>query len=156
MDFLPLDLTDAAQIDRYLRYRRDEWTLRHGTLDGFDAENVLQMARAQITQNPRAVVEAVLRGESVGLLELDMTQGENEGAGVISCYYLAPDFRGRNLGVQLMGHAISVYRPLGRRRLRISLDGNARNAAGFFCRYGFVPAEDGGLVLEKDIALPVV
>ncbi len=70
-----------------------------------------------------------------GRLELEPDREAEEQNGHIAHLELEPEFRGRNLGVQLLGQAVSVYRPLGRRYLR--LRGVNEEALGFFRTYGF-------------------
>ena len=159
MDFVPMDLENETHIERYLAYRKEAWVTCYGDLDDFDQAAILAGARAQAKGNPRAVVEAILGEQSAGLLELAIERDTSPGAGAISCLYLAPAFRGRGLGVQLIGHAVSVYRPLGRDRLVYWLGEKERDVFGFFRRFGFIKAgeteEAGGVFwqLEKNIAI---
>ena len=58
----------------------------------------------------------------------------------------------QDLGVQIIGSAVSFYRSLGREKLRIEIPERHRRAAGFFERDGFQAV--GGSVYEKDIRVP--
>ena len=65
--------------------------------------------------------------------------------------------RGKTLGVQLLGYAVSYYRRKNRDRLRLSVSAENETALGFFRRYGFIGATDpvnGRFVLEKNISVP--
>jgi probable phosphoglycerate mutase len=84
-------------------------------------------------------------GVKCGELSLDLDSGASGGAGMISRLALYEGFRGKGLGVQLLGQAVSVYRGLGRNRLRLVPDGVSD---GFFEKLGFV--RSGG-ALEMDI-----
>ena len=101
----------------------------------------------------------VLRGDELaGVLQLDLERHAQEGVGYIPFVYMMPQCRKQGLGVQLIGQAVSVYRPLGRDRLRLRCAPDNRVAQRFYQKYGFVKAgEDQGArvkldILEKSIA----
>ena len=62
----------------------------------------------------RAVMCAMQRDEPAGLLQMDLDRGAAEGVGYIPFLYMDPAHRRQGLGVQLLGQAVSTYRPLGR------------------------------------------
>jgi probable phosphoglycerate mutase len=72
---------------------------------------------------------------------------------------MIPSQRRMGMTVQLLGQAVSVYRPLGREKLRTAVAAVNMQALGFCEKYGFVKAgeqNDGGVmkyVMEMDIAL---
>ena len=108
----------------------------------------------------RAVAEAKLGGKIAGMIELAPESGEKEGYGHIAFLCMDPEFRYRGLGVQLIGHAVSFYRPLGRKKLRLNVAAANESAVKFYVKCGFVEAkrEQGSfgevIVMEKGIALP--
>ena len=55
----------------------------------------------------------------------------------ISFLYLTPKDRGNNVGVQLLGKAISLLRPLDREVLRLTCSEKNTVALGFYKKYGF-------------------
>jgi len=134
LDYLPLSLDEKTA--RYLAYRQEAWGEIHGSLAGFTDE-YLDQARANVHQSPDTLVEAYLGTEPIGLLELDPEKGAQDGAGHISFYYVTPDFRGRGLGVQFLGHAISFYRARGRERLTLHVAETNKAAIRFYERFGF-------------------
>ena len=100
-----------------------------------------------------------MRGERVaGVLQLDLERCAGEGTGYIPFVYMTPQYRKQGLGVQLIGQAVSVYRPLGRERLRLRCAPENAVAQRFYEKYGFtkVGEEQGARVkldmLEKSIA----
>jgi len=159
LDFLPIDL--SREGDRYLTYRRELWTHVHGGLAGY-TDGYLDQARERVKAHPQAVVEAYLGGAPAGFLELDIPYGQAQGLGSIAACYLSPAFRGKNLGVQMIGHAVSVYRPLGRRRLTLKVAPHHQEAIGFYGRFGFTRTgtAEGALgpllVMEKDIEVKIL
>ena len=95
--------------------------------------------------------------EFAGLLQLAPQRDQASGAGFVSLCYLIPSLRGKGLGVQLLGQAVSFYRPLGRDKLRLRCAPYNDRAQHFYHKYGFakVGEEAGGRVpleiLEKYI-----
>lgn len=156
MYFVPMNLERDGE--RYLEYYKDAWRTAHGTLEGF-SDVYLDIARARAAKNPLAVCEAMRDGAHAGLLELDLERGADEGAGLIAFYYMAEPFRGRGLAVQLIGQATSVFRALGRKKLRLRVAEENVRAIGFYKKFGFrqTGVSDGALgkliVMEKNIAV---
>jgi len=159
MEFMPMDLDREGE--RYLTYRRELWAHVHGGLAGY-TDDFLHQARERGNTHPQAVVEAYLGGSPAGFLELDITCGHERGLGSIAAFYLSPAFRGKNLGVQMIGHAVSVYRPLERRRLALKVAPHHQEAIGFYERFGFARSgtAEGALgplrVMEKDIEVKIL
>ncbi|NBI65759.1 GNAT family N-acetyltransferase [Pseudoflavonifractor sp. 60] len=74
-------------------------------------------------------------------------------AGYIKFLSILPEDRGRGLGVQLIGQAVSMYRNSGRDRLRLHCPRDNERARRFFQKYGFVKLreEAEGDFMEKYI-----
>ncbi len=119
----------------------------------------LESARRHAAAHSRAVSLALLGDTPAGLIELDTKTGAEEKVGVIDFLYMAPDHRRLGMTVQLLGQAVSVYRPLGREKLRLAVEAANEYALRFCAKYGFVKAgeqTDGGVlkyVMELDIKL---
>ncbi len=96
---------------------------------------------------------AMCGDEEAGALELDPTRYQEDNAGYIRACSIVPTRRRQGLGVQLIGQAVSWFRPLGRDKLRLACPPENEPAARFFARYGFVRIgeEDGADLLEKYI-----
>ena len=73
-----------------------------------------------------------------GLIQLDPERYAKDGAGYIPFCYIVPQLRAQGLGVQLIGQAVSFYRPLGRHRLRLRCAPYNQHAQHFYAKYGFV------------------
>ena len=73
--------------------------------------------------------------------------------GYIKFLSLLPEDRGRGLGIQLIGAAVSMHRNSGRDRLRLHCPANNDRARRFFEKYGFKKIGEGpeGDLLEKYI-----
>ncbi|NLM83359.1 MAG: GNAT family N-acetyltransferase [Clostridiales bacterium] len=157
MRFERLDL--ANQEDLYLKWREKVWYMECGE-KAPPRERWLEGVRKNALAHPRGVAVSYLGEEPVGVIELDVARAAEEGAGVIEFVYVEDDVRKTGKGAQLLGHAVSVYRALGRTRVRMSV-GKENALAKEFCeRNGFCPAgaESGGVserrVFELDIAVP--
>lgn len=153
--FEPLD--PNAEPELYVGMYEKAWLSVHGVHDGFDGAYYLERAKRHFQANGQAVVKAIKAGAVVGVTELDTRRSADEGAGWISLCYIERAERRRLLGVQLLGHAVSLYRALGRRVLRLSVSGKNAGAIAFYRAYDFnVTGMTGGargplLIMEKDL-----
>jgi len=136
--FRGMDADRPADAQFYTDARRDAWQIVHGSLRGFDAAGFLADAREQLRWDRHALQQVLCRDRAVGLLQLDTLQDAGEGVGYIPFLYLLPEYRGKGVGPQLLGQALSVYAPMGRRRLRLLCDPGNGPAQKFYRRYGFV------------------
>ena len=85
------------------------------------------------------------------MLQLSPQRCQEEGAGFVALCYLTPAFRGRGLGVQLLGQAVSFFRPLGRDTLRLRSSATNEPLQRFCVKYGFQKTgqeQAGGRVLD--------
>lgn len=151
--FRPLDF--SAESELYYQARREAWTAVHHTLERFDGDGFLRDARNQSRREPASVVCAMQEDRAVGILQIDPAQNSELGAGHIAFYYIVPELRSKGYGVQLLGQAVSTFRPLGRDRLRLCCAPENTVAQSFYQKYGFhkVGSQPGGLgtldILEK-------
>jgi probable phosphoglycerate mutase len=142
----------------YTEFYEKTWRDVHGSLDGFTPGVYLDAAKRHVRADPDALVMIVRPdGQRVGVTELDTQRGAAEGCGWICLCFVEAEFRRRQLGAQLIGHAVSLFRRLGRRALRLSVyEGNA-DAIAFYSEYGFrTVGETEGvssrlLVMEKEL-----
>lgn len=123
--------------ETYLAFRRNAWQNLYGNLDGFLEEGFWQDACHCAAQQPKALVFAMLGDQIVGVLQLDLDRKVSQNAGYIPFYYMTPEARNHGFGVQLLGHAISVCRPLGRSSLQLAVSPRNAQALRFYRRYGF-------------------
>lgn len=152
---LPMDI--AADAELYARSYRDAWENAHGTLSGFSEETYLNAAKNVSKKSPLSLMKAYYGDDYAGIIELDPDRMAGEGAGWISFCYLTSDMRGQNMGVQLVGHAVSVYRKLGRKALRLHVSQDNARALAFYERLGFqcIATESGSTaplkLMEKSL-----
>jgi 2,3-bisphosphoglycerate-dependent phosphoglycerate mutase len=132
---VPMDL--KTESEKYLSCYRDGWMASHGTMYGYSDEPYLQGALRAAKKNPRSLMKAMSGDKFIGIIELDTERMAEQGVGWISFCYLAEDYRGQNLGVQLLGHAVSVYRSLGRHSLRLHVAETNKSGIAFYEKFDF-------------------
>ncbi|NLM60484.1 MAG: GNAT family N-acetyltransferase [Clostridiales bacterium] len=133
---------------------RDSWLAVHGNLHGFDGSAIRSEAIRMLRRNPDSVSFAMLGDKEIGILALDTTDLTEDDCGHISLFAMAPEYRGKRLAVQLLGQAVSIYRKLGRKYLKLYVSPNNHRAINFYkkndfyeCGYG--PGIHSDLLLMK-------
>jgi len=155
--FRPLLL--PQERERYLAARRDGWQASHGTMDGFDGEKFLAVAEQNSAHDKKCVLLALLGDTPMGVLQMDWQQEAEQRAGRVPFLYVAPEFRSKGLGVQLLGQAVCTYRAMGRQVLRLRCAPENERAKKFYVTHGFykIGEEPGGIghldTMEKYIGL---
>ncbi|WP_295628190.1 bifunctional histidine phosphatase family protein/GNAT family N-acetyltransferase [uncultured Intestinimonas sp.] len=133
--FRPLDM--EREEDFFRQCRGEAWLNIHGSWDNYDGDAFAADALAQWRFDHNSVICVMMNDEPAGLLHLDLRREADKGIGYIPFVYLLPSYRKRGLGVQLIGQAVSVYRPLGRNYLRLRCAPDNLVAQRFYKRYGF-------------------
>lgn len=154
--FRPLVL--ASEQTFYIQARRDAWNGTHIKGPEFQASDFLSAVQKRST-DPRCSVFAAMLGDEIhGILELDATQYQAQQIGYIAFFYLDSTCRGKKLGVQLLGQAISYFRGMSCRAVRLRCAPYNQHARSFYKKYGFHKVgEDTGArvpldILEKNIS----
>ncbi len=156
LHFAPL----GGEIETYIRWRKDAWQLIYGDLTGFDGSGFWLDAQNTIGPDPNAMVVGYMGKTPVGLIQLSPHRDKHKGVGYIPFIYLRPEFRHKGLGIQFIGHAVSFYRALGRKKLQLSVAPTNAHAIAFYKKFGFSPSGKnkgrfGSLILmEMDFTLP--
>ncbi len=133
--FRPLDLETQSQF--FYEARQEAWLDIHGSMLHFDGDGFLRDAREQAKYDPSSVLQVMQGTEPAGVLQLNLRQDAEKGVGAVPFLYLLSPYRWRGLGVQLIGQAVSVYRPLGRNYLRLRCAPDNEIAQKFYKKYGF-------------------
>lgn len=102
----------------------------------------------------QTVLLACLEGEPVGLIQLDTNRSAEKKQGWISSYAMLPQWRKHGYGIQLLGQAVKLFRPMGRDTLCVSIDPENQEACRFAERYGFRKSGEDGTVYQKYIGYP--
>lgn len=127
-------LTDEAT---YAQARKEAWRMLYETDDDCRTELFWRDAAQSSASDPNTLVEAMLGKTPVGLIQLDANRFAEESVGYIPFLYLKPEWRGREIGAQLLGHAVSYFRSLGRSKLQLSVSPRNAHALHFYEKYGF-------------------
>ncbi|MPM58476.1 hypothetical protein SDC9_105307 [bioreactor metagenome] len=133
--FRPLDMERDSVI--YRAARKEAWINIHGSLQYFDEDAFADDALSHWRYNHKSVVCAMLEEKTAGILQLDLQRDAEKGVGYIPFFYMTPECRKKGLGVQLLGQAVSTYRPLRRTYLRLRCAPDNLVAQRFYQRYGF-------------------
>lgn len=135
----------------------DAWLSAHGNLEGFSPAPYYDAALLHHREDNGAVLRIYLGDKIIGLLDMDTRRGEHAGYGWISLIYLAPDYRAKGYGIQILARALSLYSAMGRNALRLHVAEENKAALAFYKKYGFevISAENGGagrlLLMEKKL-----
>lgn len=135
----------------------DSWRAVYGSLRGFDAQTIRSETRRMLKQNPDSVCFAMLDDKEIGIVAMDSTDLSLDDHGHISLFAIAPEFRGKRLAVQLLGQAVSFYRRLGRKYLKLYVSPTNHRAIRFYKKNDFIEKGYGPnyhnnlLVMVKEI-----
>ncbi len=157
MRYVRLDPRNEDDAGFYLSCYRDSWRVAHGTDSGFVSSVYLSSARCHTAKDPDSLIKVMSGENPAGVLELDTRRGKDDGVGWISLFYLLPEYRGRGLGVQLIGCAAAYFSQLGRKKLRLHVAVTNERAISFYKYYGFTEIRvDPGvasnqLLMEREI-----
>ena len=135
--FAPFDLTQEADRTFYQTCREEAWQTLYGRLDRYDGAGFLEEAYQNWQADPKSLTLAMAGRHRAGLLQLDPRRGDREKKGYISFLYLTPQQRHNGVGVQLIGKAVSLYRPRGREELQLACSEANQPALSFYEKYGF-------------------
>ena len=148
--YRPIDWN--TERDLYLEARRDAWNSTHINGPEFIADGFLSDAEKHLAQSPWGVTVAMQGDRIAGIIQLDETRYRADNAGYIPFYYMAPAARGTSVSVQMLGHAVSHFRAMGRDKLRLRCAPYNERAQHFYHKYGFSKvAEETGSRVPLDI-----
>lgn len=116
---------------------RDSWMAAHGNLTGFSPEPYYRNAVRHIRQDPGSVIRIYDGDTPAGIIDMDPARYAEEGIGWISLLYLRPEYRGRGLGIQLLGRVLEHYGQQGRKAVRLNAAEDNERALSFYRKWGF-------------------
>lgn len=125
-----------TEKELYLEARRDAWISTHKD-KVFLPEGFLSDAEKHLQQSPWGVTVAMQADHLAGIIQLDAARYSQDNAGYIPFYYMAPGPRGTHVAVQMLGHAVSYFRAMGRDKLRLRCAPYNDRAQHFYKKYGF-------------------
>ena len=113
----------------------------------FSAGAYLEHAACHYLADRESVLRFFDEDTPVGVLDMDVLRGKEDGIGWISLLYLCPDYREKGYGVQLLARAIKKYANMGRTCLRLNVAESNAAARAFYKKWGFeeIGEEKGNL-----------
>ena len=96
-----------------------------------------------VPQEGRSIA-VYMDGKVIGLVQL-LTDRTADGIGWVGQYWIAPEYRGRGLGIPPLGQAVQYFRAAGCDRLRLRCED--AQYRGFWEKYGFYAVEED--ILEQ-------
>lgn len=139
----PDDADDRALL---LDWAHQTYIAAYGSDAKLDDADFLAQT-AQMAQTPRAVVIGMWKDEPICLVRLNVLDDSEPELGKVGTFYLRPDYRGSGVNQQMLGHAISTYRNLGKSWLCAYVAAENEPAKGFYRKTGF---ENRGAVERAD------
>ncbi len=133
-------------------FSRQSWWKDKRMMEGgeyyrsMDAQASAELKKYGITVSGGEQIAVWFGDKPVGVIQL--LPDKEPGIGWVGTYFIAPECRGRYLGIPPLGQAVLYYRERGIEKIRLFCPAEYR---GFFEQYGFVALE--GDILELDIAL---
>lgn len=132
--------TDLKKEEKfYTEARKEAWLSVYGSLEGYQGRGFLNEAKDGCRLDPRALQTAMADDVPVGLLQFAPLRFAAERVGYLPFLYVKEEFRCQGIGVQLLGQAVSLYRSMGRRCLRLCCAPDNLPAQRFYRHYGFYP-----------------
>ena len=148
--FRPIDW--EAERHLYLQSRSNAWHCTHVNGPAFEGEGFLRDAQEHLSHSPWGVTVAMDKDNFAGIIQVDTERYKEVNAGYIPFCFVRPELRDHNLGIQLIGQAVSFFRPLGRDKLRLRCAPYNAHAQHFYAKYGFVKVgEEQGSRVPLDI-----
>ena len=132
--FEQLDL--ERESDYYEKCYSGAWQAVYGSLDAFDPNAYLMNARRHAA-DPGCIVKVCSGPEEIGLVELDVRRGAQEGYCWVSLLHLDGEHRHMGYGAQLIGHAVAVAREMDLPRLQLNVAECNEDALRFYRGLGF-------------------
>ena len=133
------ELNPYKEEELYTRLYGEAWASVHGSTEGYIPSIYAASARIHYDGNPDALMKTFMGDTLTGLVELDTQRDRADGVGWLALCYIVPEHRRKMQGVQLIGHAVSVFRALGRKKLRLNVSTKNEGAMAFYTEYGFRP-----------------
>ncbi|MDR1692671.1 MAG: GNAT family N-acetyltransferase [Oscillospiraceae bacterium] len=147
------------EFPEVLEIRRLAWMAVYGTTEGYAEDRAKRALTESAETHPRYLQFATDRDKRIGLLHMRDGGRLSVTDGHVALFYLNPDKRGKGLGAQLLGEAVSVARSLGKTGLTLRVFHQNTPAINFYRRMGFslCGSEQGlfGTVLQMRLGIAV-
>jgi probable phosphoglycerate mutase len=134
--FSPLSVPSG--IPAAIQYSLSAWQDIYGSSEGFRPDTFEKTLIESSSTNPR-YLQSVMEGNTkIGLFQMRDAGRLSAFDGHISLFYLDPDKRGRGLGAQLLGEAVSISRSSGKTGISLRVFHKNTQAISFYRKMGFI------------------
>lgn len=130
-------LNPAKERRYYTDCYADAWKFAHGNLDDYNETIYFDSAKQHYEEDNGSIFKFYEGDTEAGLLDLDTRRGAHAGYGWISLLYLKPEYRRKGCSIQALGRALSKYKSMGRRSVRLHVAEDNRAAMEFYEKWGF-------------------
>ncbi len=157
--YQPMDFSQVLYKGLYLACRQEAWVDLNRNMAEFHRQDYLERAQESYEKGSQYLLCTQKNNSIIGLLQMDPDLEKQHDAGYISFFYVLPEYRGEGYGVQMIGQAVSTYRPMGRKYLRLSCGEDNMRGKAFYERHGFYQIDErqssyGRMnIMQKDIGL---
>ncbi|MDO5547798.1 MAG: histidine phosphatase family protein [Eubacteriales bacterium] len=153
--FRPVDFDKAEDRNVAIELFHSIYWPAYGK-EAFTDEQIEQRLRGYQTVCPDAVSFGMYQSDIAGIIAMDTTAEEEDTIGEMGGTGILPQYRGWGFGPQLMNHAVSVYRRLGKRYLQSQPSAEGKFGPRFYHQNDFEEigtTEDGKfLIMRRKIA----
>lgn len=125
--------------DKIRAYHREAWLSVFGDELG-NIKDVDKKAKRVLSKDKENIAFGRVPDGEVGIIVTDDDINVYPAAGHISLLYLLPEFRRMRYGIQLIGHAMSRYKRMGKKHLSVRVAEENTAAYDFYKKYGFYEA----------------
>ncbi len=138
MWFRPVNWDDPADKSQALTFFHAIYWPTYGK-DAYSDAQIEQRLRSFQSVTPDAVVFGMVDREIGGIIAINTQENRDTEIGEMGGTCIAEKFRGFGFGQQLMGHAVSTYRRLGKRVLQAIPAKHNPSGPAFYLHNDFVP-----------------
>lgn len=124
-------------LDKADDYYRSSWNTVFND-NSYDSKHIRSRLKHLNAAHPEAVAFATNgNGQELGMIAMDTKAQLIPNSGHIALIYLNEESRGREFGAQLLGHAVSIYRAMGRKWITVRVAKENKRAIRFYEKHAF-------------------
>ncbi len=124
--------------DTLVAFHRDVFRISHGSDREFSEQAYREILRDRLRSFPDGQMLAVAGDAVAGQVEIWIREYEGTKIGYVSLFYLAPQWRGKGLGLELVQYAERCFAARGLKEYHLRVSERNEPALRFYLRAGFV------------------
>jgi len=138
IEFLPINL--EQDWDLCLKFRIDSYVSSFGSSANFEKDggevHYKEWLGNKVKNNPYSAVHVYFDGKIIGQMEMGKMKNEAD-IGMVNLYYLAPEYRGKNLSGYLDQYAMNFLKGLGCKIARLNVSPTNTRALAYYSKNGW-------------------